>query len=538
VADNLIETIRDLEVFAKVFQHLDTWPKTSYADIARRLGPPHTAQSISASIERLENQMGNRLGRQVVLVDRIPKSGQNTLTTTAHEVFKEVGPALNSLRTWPAPRVEILRIGVSNMIMNSIVPTVINKFREDDPENVAIEVIEYDDLEELAKKLDIGEVDFGLGWIYEEKQVQVDRLRLKAEPFRAAFDVVMVCPPDHPFVSEALNSPRDEPWRLNLKRLDRELVYTVPEDRQPLFEDLPPPAGENLRITLGTFMGVTAMIRGQRTKGRKGLGLLPAIVPELDELRRKGHLFYTPIMPVKEGETEGPKVKIACISRRGRAHMKLSAERFCKIAETTVRSISRLDISQIELEPIPRRLQDYRKFIHCLFVIQRKPNFGVPEWCRGELEWGEPGREEFRDAMEGKFSVVTPLLHDHDHPHRWDFRAVGRLLEAESASKDPRGQARIFLFEGYGNILNHPKHNNMIVCTFNVALAKHDGVIVGVWSGRDDAGLPTSAPMILSREKFDDLNAARAIIHKASFRFLPNAEILYPSESPGDGSDE
>jgi len=136
--------------------------------------------------------------------------------------------------------------------------------------------------------------------------------------------------------------------------------------------------------------------------------------------------------------------------------------------------------------------------------MQDQITFGVPEWFPRRLHW-EAGASG--GGLGGRFRAETDL------PRNFEVDAQLRIGQSRFD--------RIFQFVGRGT-----SHNNTIFCTFNMGVYDHEtdhDVIVGVWSGRSDRGLPTVAPMVLSRAPLR-LDAVKRIVDKVSSRYLPNAE--------------
>jgi hypothetical protein len=161
---------------------------------------------------------------------------------------------------------------------------------------------------------------------------------------------------------------------------------------------------------------------------------------------------------------------------------------------------------------LPSSPEDYTEFRKCYFVMQPHETFHVPRWFDGDLTLTSVGTE-----TRGRFTVHKfkgEFIADTED--RYHFDVFGELFKGYGPLN------RIFQFEAWGQ-----NHNNTIQCTFNMIASDPDdsttNVLVGVWSGRDDKGLPTTAPMVLSRDVMP-IDNVRMIVNRVAFRCLPNAE--------------
>jgi DNA-binding transcriptional LysR family regulator len=541
-----------LELFVLVYRFLKERPQSSYPEIAEQIrlnygiDIPH--HRLSGAIRQLEKQLGLRL------VNSAQKSKANSLSASADRLYAKADELIN--RTLRLKDSEpSIRVGAPDLLINLVIPTVAAEFRRnrsDDYKHVAFEVSECRESEEIVNKVGSGAIDFALTWAYDDKLdrlvqlgtprgLKVERLfEVEGVGFDSSsvleFDILMICSPTHRFVDEAKKAAKPgRPWKVSLTDLKDEQVVVLPPRRQPLLKNIPMVPGSKGRfIEVDSFTQVLAHVRGLISNA---VGLVPSIYTEINELRRKGQIFCAPIAdlpkdanPQDKGDeshkSKPTKVSIACVSQVGIGKLNKDAQDFLRCSEPILRRIARLeDFELSELEEVPGEIAEFRRYQYCYFVMQHERIFGVPGWFEGELSWESADAKEvmpdrvdrhregrLRGHLGGTFITTTT--------RKWWFNVNGWLRQNE----DPRAQNdRSFQFVGEGQA---PNQKNTIICTFNIRVHYENyDVLVGVWSGRDDHGLATVAPMVLVQKSFGrNISMLRSIISKTSYRFLPNAE--------------
>jgi DNA-binding transcriptional LysR family regulator len=519
--DDLKQTAADIDFFAQIYNYLNLKPFSSFQEIADHIGGGLTPQKISAFVERIEDQMGG-----IRLIDRRQKSKNNILTPEAHEVYKVGFEAMRSLRAWPTkPARDLVRIGAPNLLIQSVLPKILPNYRQslvDEIIPIDIRIDEEPDIEKIVDKVAASEWDFALVWTHERKMRTYFYLKheknivLDENCFGVEFDVVMICPPGHKFVKQAkaANEGRGHGnrWKLDLSLLADELVYVLPPQRQPLNSLIPIATDPKKRISQTTYMAIISMVR---CHVEEGIGLVPSIYTELNEMMRKGQLFYAPVYSKGEAEKD-LKVTVGCISRKGIANLKPSARRFFDFAKPKFREAATSKYEPESMRPLYESIVDYIEYVHCAFVMQDDELFGVPHWFRGKLKWHPHIIKD--GVISGEFTAITT-------ERAWTFDIEG-YLEKGHVQRD-----RIFYFKGIGK-----QHKNHIICPFNILIvgqSVEQDALVGTWSGRDDLGLATAAPMVLSQVPLG-LETIRAIVNRVSFRCLPNAETEFTGKAKTD----
>ena len=511
-SDDLDRIARDVDLFGRIYRYLDSKPDSSFREIAEQLGGGLNAQKISTFIEQLEARMGGER-----LIDRKPKSKNNSLTAAAKRAYEKGFNSLETLRSWPQRERDVIRIGAPNLLIQFVLPKIMPPYRERlAGSDTDVRIMEDPDLDVVVENVINSRWDCALVWLHEDKirhnsylreETRANRIKLEEDYFGLDFDVLMICPPRHEFVDLARNSYDDrEPrgsWKLDLGQVANELLYVLPAQRQPLYGLIPPPIDPLKRVVQNNYMAIISMVR---CHVYQGIGLVPSVIlPELNEMRRKGQLFYAPVASDSVDESK-LKMKIGCVTKNGVEHLRAPVREFFEVARAKLREISVPDYSPATRQLLPETIDEYLDLKFCYFVMQDQITFGVPGWCRGELRWE---REVSGTCIRGVFRAAT------DQPR--DFQVDAQLRKGKSKFD------RIFEFTGTGI---GETHNNTIVCNFNM-FARDDitgyEAVVGIWIGRSDDGLATIAPMVLSRAPLE-FDIVKRIVEKVSSRYLPNAE--------------
>jgi DNA-binding transcriptional LysR family regulator len=537
----LSEIVHRLELFQLVYHFLKERPKSSYPEIAKqirahfKLNIPH--HKLASAIEQLEKDLGNER-----LVNRTPRSKANSLTGPADELHKKAEKLLYDIRHYLNVHERVIKIGAPDMLINFVIPSIVSEFRKGQGEeylNVEFEVSECRESEDIVEKVASGKLDFALTWLYEDKfarlqqlgtprGLKIDKL-FEAEdagfedPTELTFDILMICSPDHRFVREAKNAAKtNSSWTVNLKDLKDEQIIVLPARRQPLLKEIPMPPGSKGRfIEVDSFTQVLAQVR---SRIKDSVGLVPSVYTEINELRRKGQIFCAPIeveSPESDKDSRRNKVSIGCVSQGGIGQLNPHAKAFLRCSEPILRRIGDLvGFEPSDLKEIPGTIEDYLRYQHCYFVMQPEKVFGIPEWFKGDLSWEIAQPDPIRDEhhYEGRLRGHLGGIFTAKTSRPWPFKVNGWLRGGDKAKND-----RLFQFVGEGL---SPDQKNTIICTFNMQVKYENyDTLVGVWSGRDDQGLATVAPMVLADKPFGhNISALRSIINKSSYRFLPNAE--------------
>jgi hypothetical protein len=283
------------------------------------------------------------------------------------------------------------------------------------------------------------------------------------------------------------------------------LVYTLHPRRQPLY-DLIQTTDPSRRVEQRTYLDIISRLR---CHVREGVGLVPSVYSELNEMVRKGQLFYAPIKATGEVRADWLKMGIGCITKGGVTSLGAAERLFFEIAREKFQEISTLVYDpSIVKRLIPEAIEKYAAYKYCYFVMQPEAGFGVPYWYPGDIDWViDPDDSQ---KLKGEFIARTKLQKP------YSFMVSAELKKGNSRAN------RVFHF--FGANFNR---KNTISCSFNMSvpppLHPSADAIVGVWSGRDDQGLATIAPMVLSTCQLSIENV-RGIVNRASFRCLPNAE--------------
>jgi DNA-binding transcriptional LysR family regulator len=555
--DDLERKISDARLFTKIYEYLHDRPHSSFREIADHLEEGLTAQKISSFIDRLEASLGGRL------IDRKAKSKNNTLTGAAERAYKQAGRVLESVASWPRREKDVIRIGASNMLFHLVLPRIIPSYRKhiiDNKIDADVRIFEHLDPLEIVRRIIEGDLDFALIWVNEERIEEIERIiksmrsraQLEVNHFGVKFDFLMVCPPGHRFVEEAKafekKAAEKSPglgnrWQLDLAELADELVYILPPSRQPFYDHLPPPSVPSKeRLVQDSFLKIISMVR---CHVRQGVGLVPGIYPELDEMRRRGQIFYAPIAPIKgrDPETGNPrqvafKIWIGCVTRTGIKNLREPARVFFDKAEPKIKELSEISYAPEVIKHLPKNIDEYEKYSYCYFVMQEDEMFGVPKWFRGKLNLARPSAGESRASTQFVPDLIGEFFPQTKYKGRrrvWEFDVHAclrgeterdRILQVVGAAKKPdRSQGE--------TERRKPDqiHINTIICNYNMKVVAEVETmeykaLLGVWSGCNDEGLPTIAPMVLTNKPLPNLETLRQIVNKVSFRCLPNADEL------------
>lgn len=515
-----LTTVEDIELFIAIYTFLKTTPNSSFQTIADRVGTDLTLDlnphKLSSFIERLERTVGG-----AKLIDRRRRSKNNALTPVADAIYERAVDALEKIRSWPGRVHDQIKIAAPHLLLHTVLPKIVPEYRRqlfDKQLRADIRIVEDPDIDSIVEKVSKREISFALIWIHNRNRQYIDYLQKTSfggiqinETFiDAVFDILMVCPPGHKFVEYAAKEAPTAPnqvagssWRLDLRELENELVYTLHPRRQPLY-NLIPATNPKLRVEQKTYLDIISRLR---CHVHEGIGLVPSVYSELNEMVRKGQLFYAPV----NVDDEQRRICIGCITKGEIDDLGASERMFFEIARAKFREISTLVYDpSIMRRPIPESIEDYVKYSYCYFVMQQKATFGVPHWFRGNIDWvvdPEDGQK-----LKGGFVARTELP--------YAFTVEGELKKGNTKAN------RVFHF--YGSNVNQ---RNTISCSFNMAVptpVPECDAVVGVWSGRGDDGLATIAPMVLSSIRLE-IDAVRAIVNRVSFRCLPNAEEGEPN---------
>jgi DNA-binding transcriptional LysR family regulator len=555
--DSVLNRAVDFEVFEKIYTYLSAKPNSSSREIAQYLGDGFDVEKVWDFIKKLENLCGERL------VSRTERSKYNSLTPAAERIYKQAVTALRIFQTWPHQERGVVRFSSSIDMINFVWPRVMPDYRKH------LEQLEIDadvridespeDINQTVEQLINGKWHCAFVWLHGnvERRIHIAAESLNAkvvveEPFDTKFEMLVVCPPNHEFVKEARSFADEtknqatslhanEPWGIDIARLADEIVYVLPAQRQPFYDHLPAPKNEDCeRITVDSFSTIIALVQ---CHVKQGVGLVPSMRAELEEMRRKGQLFYAPIK-LDAFTGDRASISIGCITREGLAKLSDPAKKF--FTERTKAKILEIS-SPIRAEPdktsvheqerfsIPDKTSEYMDYKYCYFVMQPHQVFGIPRWFKGELDWksnetfersnddsssGPHTEKHLRGHLEGEFKVNTKQEFKFD-VHAWLRVGTDRF-------------DRLFQFVGYGTTEGQ---RNTIICTFNmkshltVNKSSHYSALIGVWSGRNDKGLATIAPMVLSPQPLD-ISILRLLVKQVSPRCLPNAEYSDDFEKP------
>lgn len=218
-----------------------------------------TQAGLSAMISEIERQIGQRLFERTTRTVRLTEAG-TLLVPTAIKVVEEIEYAVLALAPRRKGQAQRLRIGVTPLVADTLLPTAMATFEAAHPE-VSIEVIDADRqrVQELVEK---GSLDAGFG-LFATKVSGVQRSRL----FQT--ELVYVVPKQ----SGADNGPKQK--RMKWRDLRDCTLISLPDDNsiQRLIESHLKAAGifPVRRRTVSHISTVLALIE-------KGLGtaILPA----------------------------------------------------------------------------------------------------------------------------------------------------------------------------------------------------------------------------------------------------------------------
>ena len=157
-------------------------------------------------------------------------------------------------------------------------------------------------------------------------------------------------------------------------------------------------------------------------------------------------------------------------------------------------------------EPLSVSNFDIRKLAHGYFVSCHKSELNTPCWYHASLTW----------VGHTVVSREGILVDDSIEPSK----SAGFYVSIHNRFSDIRGG--LFYMTGHQRSATG-EHENAFVATF-VSTSFDNSVLVGTWSGRDHFGLPTTAPMILSK-------SGLSLEQLFKLRVYPNNHILLNGKS-------
>ena len=470
----LVPSIEDLTILHAFYQRVKDSPHLSLRDIAPKIGWSPTA--IWECLNKLEKLYGVRLfDRRQGGRYRVNDGGR-----FLYERAKRFLQDYDGLRQWVSEGQTKVTVGCTRTLLAHTLPGAVARFMSDArwKGKVTLQFLE-NEYPQILEDLHAGRVDFGLG----PELPQESYRKIKIGVLEPAMDVVLICHLDHRFARERRS-------KVPLRELASELVFVMGAD--VLYDSLPAlnraTGGERIEVT--TFDSVVAGVRMGI-----GVGLVPGFYQLLDDLRKRGLLYYA--------QTDLKRIRTGLYLPPGEEGLSEAANAFLSMLKEhaiTLHPKSGWDSAEqpaaFPSNPrgLPHPLREYR---YEYYVSSKAPGFATPEWRRGILNlklkglkiWGE-GQDFWEEDIEV-------------------FKVEGR-------------------FEKHLLYIVGGRQGESYVATYNT-LGK-DGTLVGTWTGKDRNGEPISAPILLSPRELQ-VPDLRSITRMAMLRFIQDAESGFSSDS-------
>lgn len=473
----VVPSVEDLTIFCGFYQKVKDSPHLSLRGIASRIGWSPTA--IWECLKRLEKLYGVRLfdrtqggryrgnGDGMVLYDRTKRFLQD----------------YDSLRQWVSEGQIQVSLGCTRTLLSHTLAGPVASFMRDEEwkGKVKLQFIE-NEFPKILEDLHVGKIDFGLG----PDLPRESNRRIKMDVLEQEVDMVLISHLDHRFA-------RERRTKVPVRELASELVYVMGAD--VLYGPLPPPnralGGE--RIEMATFDSVVAAV----CMGI-GVGLVPGFYWVLDDLRKRGLLYYaqTDLKPVRVGLYLPPEGEDGLSAPASALLSKIKDHAQTLRLDPGWDHTERLREFPSSPRELPRPLRDYK---YDYYVSSKAPGFAAPEWRREFFTWKLKGKQVWAQGQ--------------------DYWKEG----IEEFSIEGRFEKNLLYIVGR-------RHGESFVATYNT-LGKGE-TLVGTWTGKDRNGEPISAPAVLSpRELW--VPELRNITAMAMLRFIQNSERGFSPQLTG-----
>jgi DNA-binding transcriptional LysR family regulator len=481
----LSPSLEYLELYCRIFEVLNH-RHASLHQIAKALKVP--VSNVWNCLKYLERRY------KVPFVTRVPNKNENALTTAGRSFYGVAKKLIDDHKTiadWPQAVMPEIRVATTNTILVHLLPTPVTRYLDEvrSAEGKVHLVIREYDWPEILDGVKKGEIHFGLGPAL--PGMKYPGVELKELDFEA--DVVLVCSPHHRFAREKRKS-------LKLKELTSESMFHVPVDVQPGLESKLVETGliaSDAQTEVSSYNAILAHV----SMGTNHVGLVPGWYPVLDDLRKRGLIYYI-TMP------ELGKIRLALYLRKGGGGSNPELpERASQLLASLEKYLDEFKFHPAEWEPEKRRapLPPVEGAWFAYHVTCDVAGFTAPRWVAGKVRLHESGKGQItghEDDQDEKGHVLR------------SYKLYGRRGEYSlywSGNRVEKGKSPI---------------PDCYVTTLNTVAS--DGSLVGIWTGFDESvpvRQPLSGTVILSRRKLD-VAELQETAGRATIRFMLNADWI------------